>query len=404
MTAFVYRAVDEFGKARRGVVEAGNIVGARQSLRARHFLPITVSPTEGIQDVTARRLWRRRGIGQKNIALVTRQLATLVATDIRLEEALRLVAAQTIAIVAQHLLSVRSAILDGRSFTSALADHPATFPEYFRASISAGEQSGKLAKVLAHLADFVESRYRSSKKLQLALMYPALLAIISLGIMMLLMIYVVPGIIQVFSARNADLPFLTRALVAVSTGISHYGLIAAAVLAAVICAGRRWVKEASNRFTVDRVLVTRWPFSRFTRPFNAARFTTSLASLVTSGVPLVDAIDTAGAITTNLYMRKQILGVATRVREGVSLNRAMVAAAVFPPMLIAIVASGENSGRLAPVLTRAGDDLERDLDSLVATLMALVEPAVLLTMGGIVLLMVLAILLPIIDLNNLAGS
>ena len=398
MTAFVYRAVDEFGKARRGIVEAGDAFGARQSLRARHLLPIAVSPSRG----TSNQLWRR-GIGQKNIATVTRQLATLVATDVRIDEALRLVAAQAITAVSENLLSIRSAVLDGRSFTSALADHPATFPEYFRASIAAGEQSGKLAKVLAHLADFVENRYRTSKKLQLALIYPALLASVSLGIILMLVIYVVPGIIQVFTTRNADLPFLTRALVAISTGVSRYGMIAVAVLMMMTYAGRRWIRDASNRFTVDRILLSEWPFSHFAKPFNAARFTTGLASLVMSGVPLVDAIDTAAAIATNLYMRKQILGVASRVREGASLNRAMTAAEVFPPMLVAIVASGENSGRLGPVLTRAGDDLERDLDGLIATLMALVEPAVLLTMGGIVLLMVLAILLPIIDLNNLTG-
>lgn len=167
--------------------------------------------------------------------------------------------------------------------------------------------------------------------------------------------------------------------------------------------GRWWIKKPPNRLVVDQIIATRWPFSAFSRAYSAARFASSLASLVTSGVPLVDAIATAGAVTANLYTREQILRVATRLREGSSLNRAMTAADVFPPMLIAVGASGENSGRLATVLDRAGDDLERDLDGLVATLMALIEPAVLLMMGGIVLMMVLAILLPIMNLNNLAG-
>lgn len=406
MAAFTYRAVDGVGATRRGVIEASSLLAARRSLRDQQLVPIAVAATTAPAGTTAtRRLPQFRAkVGSKALATLTRQLATLVGTDIRVEEALRLVASQAAApAVAELLLNVRGSILDGRSFASALGEHPGAFPEFFRASIAAGETSGKLDQVLAHLADFVESRQRSANKLQLALLYPALLGAVSLTMMTLLLIYVVPDIVRVFVSRGAALPLLTRLLIGLSGFVTHWG---AAVLVGVIVtsiAVRRWLAVPANRLRVDRFVATTRPFTGISRQINAARFAGSLATLVESDVPLVDAIPTAAAVTPNRFVRAQALTVAARVREGTSLRRAMDEAGVFPPMLIAIVASGEASGRLGPVLTRAAADLQRDLDTLIATLMGLIEPAVLLLMGGIVLLMVLSILLPIINLNNLAG-
>ena len=407
MAAFVFRAVDRLGQTQRGVVEASSAGGARRQLRDRSLLPVSVEPTSAAATGAAAGRWPglfRRKVGPKVLATLTRQLATLVGTDIRIEEALRLVAAQSAtALAAELLLNVRSAILDGRSFAGALADHPDAFPEFYRASVSAGEQSGKLPDVLAHLADFVEGRYRAGNKLQLALLYPALLAVVSGGMMILLLIYVVPDIVRVFVSHGAQLPFLTRALIALSAAAQHFGLAAAVVIIGLVVVARRWLQGTANRLAVDRFIATTRPFSGFSRQLNAARFAGSLATLVQSDVPLVDAIATAAAVTPNRFVRDGVATVAARVREGTSLHRAMEEAKVFPTMLVAIVASGESSGRLGPVLARAATDLERDLDALVATLMALIEPAVLLLMGGVVLLMVLSILLPIINLNNLAG-
>lgn len=406
MAAFTYRAVDGVGATRRGVIEASSLLAARRSLRDQQLVPIAVAATTAPAGTTAtRRLPQFRAkVGSKALATLTRQLATLVGTDIRVEEALRLVASQAAApAVAELLLNVRGSILDGRSFASALGEHPGAFPEFFRASIAAGETSGKLDQVLAHLADFVESRQRSANKLQLALLYPALLGAVSLTMITLLLIYVVPDIVRVFVSRGAALPLLTRLLIGLSGFVTHWG---AAVLVGVIVtsiAVRRWLAVPANRLRVDRFVATTRPFTGISRQINAARFAGSLATLVESDVPLVDAIPTAAAVTPNRFVRAQALTVAARVREGTSLRRAMDEAGVFPPMLIAIVASGEASGRLGPVLTRAAADLQRDLDTLIATLMGLIEPAVLLLMGGIVLLMVLSILLPIINLNNLAG-
>ena len=402
MAAFTYRAVDSLGQAQRGVIEASSPLAARRSLRERNLVPIAVAATAG--DAPAGRLPQRRArVGAKALAVVTRQLATLVGTDIRIEEALRLVAAGASPAIAELLLNVRGGILDGRSFAAALGEHPAAFPEFYRASVAAGETSGRLDQVLAHLADFVENRQRAANRLQLALLYPALLAGVSLTMMTLLLIYVVPDIVRVFVSRGAALPLLTRLLIGLSGFVTTYGVVVAVAAVAAGLTARRWLAVAANRLRCDRLLATTRPFAAISRQVNAARFAGSLATLVESDVPLVDAIPTAAAVTPNRFIRAQAVDVAARVREGTTLNRAMTDAGVFPPMLIAIVASGEASGRLGPVLTRAAADLQRDLDTTIAALMGLIEPAVLLVMGGIVLLMVLSILLPIISLNNLAG-
>ena len=406
MAAFTYRAVDALGQAQRGVVEASSPLAARRLLRDRSLVPITVAATAAAGDRSSRlSLFAapRAKLGAKALAVVTRQLATLVGTDIRVEEALRLVAAEATPAVAELLLNVRGSILDGRGFAAALAEHPAAFPDFYRASVAAGETSGRLDQVLAHLADFVENRQRAAKRLQLVLLYPALLGGVSLIMMTLLLVYVVPDIVKVFVSRGAALPLLTRLLIGLSGFVTTYGVVVLVVGLAAGFAVRRWLAVPANRLRVDKAVATTRPLAAVSRQINAARFAGSLATLVESDVPLVDAIPTAAAVTPNRFVRAQAVEVATRVREGTSLRRAMAEAQVFPPMLIAIVASGEASGRLGPVLTRAAADLQRDLDTTIATLMGLIEPAVLLVMGGIVLLMVLSILLPIISLNNLAG-
>lgn len=407
MPAFAYRAADRSGATTKGILEASSPAAARAALRERELLPLSVVAAAergpALAGINLPKL-RTARVSARQLATLTRQIATLVGSDIPVEEALRLVAQQGEApAVSSVLLDVRGAILDGRSLATALGGHPRVFPEYYRASVAAGEQSGRLGAVLGHLAHFVETRQGNAQKLQLALLYPALLAAVSAGMMVLMMIYVVPDIVKVFVSRGAELPFLTRALIALSAGIQNYGLYAAlAVLVAVLVIGR-WARVPANRLRIDRFLTERPPFRRFSRQLNAARFAGSLATLVESAVPLVEALHASAAVTPNRWVREKVLGVAARVREGQSLRGAMTEAAVFPTMLTAIVASGESSGRLAPALGRAADELDRELDALVSTLVSLAEPLVLLVMGGLVLMMVLAILLPIINLNNLVA-
>ena len=414
MAAFTFRAVDSTGAPQRGVIEAASEAAARGLLRDRKLLPLSVKPTSTSTSASAplvASLGQQFSFGSlfrpkmkaRGLATVTRQLSTLIGSGVRIEEALRLVAQQNGATPAGPLLhDVRSAILDGRSFASALAEHPDAFPEFYRASIAAGEHSGRLPQVLEHLADFVENRHRNQQKVKLALLYPTLLAIISAALMVLLLLYVVPNITRVFVSRGAELPFLTRALIALSAFIQDYGWLLLLVAALFGWGAVRWLRLEQNRMALDRFFATRRPFARFSRQVNAARFSGSLATLVQSDVALVDALAAAAAVTPNRYIRSRALAVGARVREGASLNQAMAEAEVFPTMLVAIVASGESSGRLGRSLRKAADELDREVEALAATMVAMVEPAVLLFMGGVVMMMVLSILLPIMSLNSLA--
>lgn len=401
MPAYAYKAADRAGAAKKGVIEASSPAAARATLREQGLLPLSVDPASERKGLSLPN-FRRGGLSPKALATVTRQIATLVGSDIAIEESLRLVAIQSEQPAISALLhEVRSAILDGRSFAAALAAQPKAFPEFYRASVAAGEASGKLPDVLNHLAEFVESRQANGQKLQLALLYPALLAVVSIGMMALLMVYVVPDIVKVFVSRGADLPLLTRMLIAISWFLQNFGLYLLLLLAGLALLVARWARVPANRLRMDRFFSERRPFRRFSRQLSAARFAGSLATLVGSAVPLVEALQAAAAVTPNRWVREKAFGVATRVREGISLRAAMQEAGVFPTMLVAIVASGESSGKLAPALSRASTELERELDALVSALVALAEPLVLLVMGGLVLTMVLAILLPIINLNNL---
>ncbi len=406
MPVFAWQAVDAEGKPHKGTIEATSDVGARQLVRDRGLLPTSVAlaSERRTTDLSKGIVIFRPKVSSKTLSAVTRQLSTLIGSDIRIEEALRIAAQQTegqpIGVV---LTDVRSAILEGRSFAAALARHPKVFPEFYRASIAAGEQSGKLTTVLSHLTDFVGNQEKARRKVQLALLYPALLAGVSLLMITLMMIYVVPDIVKVFVSRGAELPFLTRALIALSAFVQTFGVYVLIALTVAGVAWNRWLVVPANARRFAELLLKTPPFAGFVQHLNAARFAGSLATLVRSDVPLVEALQASAAVTPNRFARERALLVAARVREGSSLRRAMADADVFPPLLLAIVAAGEQSGKLGHGLERAAQDLEQELDSLVQALVSLVEPGVLLVMGGIVLLMVLAILMPIVNLNNLAG-
>lgn len=409
MPVFSFRAVDAAGRGQRGVVEAANAMGARKALRDRSLIPTSVELSSGQAartgrgDIDLARLFRPR-VGAKALAAMTRQLSTMIGSGIRIEEALRILAGQNAKRPeGSVLLNVRGAIMEGRGFAVALGEHPRVFPDFYRASVAAGEQSGRLDDVLAHLTDFVERRERSRRKVQLALIYPALLAVVSMLIVGLMLVYVVPDITRVFVSRGAELPLLTRGLIGLSDIVQKFGWIMAVLAAAAALAMRQWLRNEANVLTVTRLIAQRQPTARFSIQMNAARFAGSLATLVRSGVPLVDAVNAAAAVTPNAWVRTRAQLVAARVREGSSLQRAMTEAECFPPMLIAVVASGESSGRLGEALARAATDLDSDTEALTATLVSLVEPAILLLMGGVVLLLVLAILMPIVNLNSLAG-
>ncbi len=408
MPAFAYHALDPSGKPTKGIIEAGSAAAARSSLRKRNLSPLSVEPTAlrkaGAKGAKGAGTFTRTRIPRRSLTLLTRQLAILVGTGIGVEQALKTVADQSSKpAVSSLLLNLRASVLEGRSFAQALDDYPQIFGDFYRASVAAGEASGQLGQVMEHLSSFVETRAKNRQTVQLALLYPAILAIVSLLVIVALLTFVVPDIVRVFTSRGAELPLLTRSLIAVSGFINQWGLVMIGGIVGIIAGVAALLRQPNIRLSWHRFIV-RFPLTRsFSLKSNAVQFAGTLATLTVSRVPLVDALAAAARTVPNLHIRAKVTQATTRVREGMALSRALDETQVFPPMLIAMVTSGEAGGVLGDTLTRAADDQERDLNALVAALVALVEPAVLLLMGGIVMLLVLSILLPIVNLNNLVN-
>lgn len=405
MPAFAYEALNPAGKTTKGIIEAASAAAARGTLRKRNLSPLSVEPTKAKKGTgTKTPLFRKPKVSRRALTLLTRQLATLVGSGIGVEQALKTVADQNSKpAVTSVLLNLRASVLDGRSFAQALGDYPGTFGDYYRASVAAGEASGQLGQVMEHLSGFVETRAKNRQTVQLALLYPTILAVVSLAVIIALLTFVVPDIVRVFTSRGAELPLLTRSLIAVSDFINTWGLLVLGGIASLGFVGAALLRQPAIRLRWDRFLSRSVLTRGFSLKTNAVQFAGTLATLTVSRVPLVEALTAATQTIPNLHIRAKVGQATARVREGVALSRALDEAAVFPPMLIAMVASGETGGVLGATLTRAANDQERDLNALVAALVALVEPAVLLLMGGIVMLLVLSILLPIVNLNNLVN-
>ncbi|MGL6211197.1 MAG: type II secretion system F family protein [Paracoccaceae bacterium] len=403
MAAYRYKAMDSGGKTLSGMIEAASPAAARQSLRGKGLLPLdlTASAAGGGGRGGATASPRISGAA---LSLTTRQIATLLRSGLRIEEALQTVASGQPPKVAGVLLTLRAQVLEGRSLGAALASYPLIYNDFFRASVRAGEQSGRLDQVMTHLASFVENRARNRQTVQLALLYPALLGMVSLGIITLLMVFVVPDIVKVFRDRGTDLPFLTRSLIALSAAVRGYGLYAAAASAFAFLGLAQWLKTPANRLILHRFLATNRLTRNLTQRMNAAQFAGTLATLLLSRVPLAEALDAAADTTPNTHIRAKVTEITEKVRQGVNLHRAMDEAKCFPPMMVAMVASGEASGDLGTALDHAATEQQRDLDAWVRAMVALVEPAILLIMGGLVMAMVMAILLPIMSLNSLADG
>jgi general secretion pathway protein F len=403
MGAYQFRAVDGAGKSHAGVMEAASAAAARQGLRAKGWLPVDVTERAASVPVEGRSAASPR-LSLTALNLVTRQMATLLGSGLRIEEALTTIASGQPPRVAAILLNVRGAVMEGRSFADALATYPQAFSEYYRASVRAGEQAGKLDQVMGHLAAHVEHRSRNRQSVQLALLYPALLGVVSLAIIMALMTYVVPDIVKVFRDRGADLPLLTRALIAISDGVRGYGIYALSGSLLLAFGVERWLKRPANRQRWHGVLARGRMTARLVQRLNAAQCAGTLATLLQSQVPLVEALAASADVIPNLHIRARMREATDKVRQGMSLQRAMAEAGVFPPMMIAMVASGEASGHLGRALDHAATEQQRDLDAWVKAVVALVEPAILVVMGGLVMVMVLAILMPIVSLNGLANG
>lgn len=406
MAAFEYQALDPRGRARKGVLEGDTPRQIRQQLREQGLMPLEVSAVAAEKKEAASgggpRFTLKRGISATELALVTRQLATLVRSALPVEEALLAAAQQNESQrIKSMLLAVRARVLEGHTLAHGLSQFPRVFPEIFRATVAAGEQSGHLDAVLERLADYAENRQQLRQKLGLAMIYPILLTGMSIIIVAFLLVYVVPQVVQVFRNIGHQLPFLTRALIAVSDFLRADGIYLLIAIVAVAIAIRWWLKHPDPRRRYHRLLLNLPLIGRVVRGLNTSRFTRTLSILAGSGVPVLDALRIAGEVVDNIPMREAIDETTSRVREGAAINRALAVSGLFPPMTVHLIASGEASGQLRTMLERAAQNQEREMETLLATMLGILEPGMILIMGVIVLIIVLAIMLPIFDLNNL---
>ena len=403
MPAFEYRAQDANGRNCRGLQEADSARHARQLLRERG---LRLSHLGAVRKNRQGASHAQSGIrlGASELALLTRQLSTLIHAGLPLDEALLAVSAQSEKRrLSQLLAAVRSRVLEGHTLAAALSAFPKAFTELFRATVAAGERSGHLGHVLEQLADYSEARQASHQKIQLALVYPLILLVASLSIVGFLLGYVVPDVVKIFINSGQPLPVLTRAMIAISDGLrSHGGLLLMVLLAA--CGAVRWALRQPRLKLRWHVLLLNLPLAGgVVRAMEAARFASTLAILGKSAVPLVDALEIAATVISNLAIRRRMLDVARSVREGGTLARGLERSGDIPPMMLHLIASGERAGELDSMLARAAEQQEKTLAARIALVVSLFEPVMLVLMGGVVLLIVLAILLPILSLNQLVN-
>ncbi|MCH9692964.1 MAG: type II secretion system inner membrane protein GspF [Gammaproteobacteria bacterium] len=402
MGAFEYVAMDQAGKQSKGLLEGDTPKHVRQLLRERKLLPVSVTEVAQKEARRQRSFSLRKGMSSAELALVTRQLASLSQSGMPLEESLLAVSQQNDNPRSKSiLLGVRAKVMEGYTLADGLGDFPQAFPELYRATVAAGEQSGHLDVVLERLADYTESRQELRQNITNAMVYPIALIVMAIGIISFMLATVVPKIVGVFQSTSAELPGLTQGLITASDFLrDHWLLLIIGIAVAVY--GLWWLLQQDGpRRTYHRMLLRTPITGRLTRGINTARFTRTLSILAGSGVPILEALKISAEVIENLPMRDAVADASVRVREGAGISKSLDASKLFPPMMIHLVSSGEAGGKLEEMLGRAAAGQEREVNGLIATLLGILQPLVIVLMGGIVLTIVLAILLPIFEINNL---
>ena len=399
MESFRYEALDTAGRMVSGVVQADTVRQARAQLRAQNLLPSAVELV--LARERASKPWAR-GISSDELSLVTRQMATLLTSGLTMEQCLSALIEESSAPMTREVLGgVKSEITAGLSLAGAMGSYDKSFPDFYRALVHGGEESGALPTVLQHLADYLDARQALKQKTTLALLYPILVTIVAVSIVTGLLVFVVPKIVQVFQQSRQALPLLTRMLIGVSDFLRAVWPYLAVAIIGGLAAARQALRRAGPRRSWDALLLrTPW-LGQLVRGVNTSRFASTLAILVGGGVPLLSALNSGARVMTNVVMREAVEAAIERVREGEGLARALGATHVFPPLMVHLVASGELSGKLEQMLQRAAQLETQALERRLAVFLTLLEPVMILAMGGVVLLIVLAILLPIISINQL---
>ena len=403
MPAYRYEAVDPDGKTQKGVVNADSPRGARNDLKAQGLIPLAV---EAIANQTengpAHRLWFADKLNTTELALFTRQLASLLEAGLPLEQVLSALLDQAERPYVRDLIaSIRAEVIGGSGFSEALAKHPRDFSAIYRALVTSGEQIGQIGRVLTRLADYIERRNALMQKVRLAFIYPAIVATVAFFIVIFLLTYVVPQIVSVFANTKQKLPLLTTMMLHLSAFVRSYGIVVLVIAVALWFGWRHLLKQPAIRRRWHAWLLNAPVYGKFERSLNTSRFASTLAITTGSGVPILSALQASRDTLSNVALSELVEQATAGVREGASLARSLSMHKHFPPLLIHMIRAGEITGELAGMLERAAQVQEQDLERRTLTIAGLLEPALILTMGVIVLIIVLAVLMPIIEINQL---
>ncbi len=415
MPAYHYAVINPQGKEQKGVIEADSEKHARQLLREKSLIPLHVQITQEKKLLNAEKkspasfssfqFFRARRLNNKELALMTRQLATLLSAGLPLEEALFAASEQSEKEkVTGLILSVRSKVLEGHSLAAALREHPTSFSALYVATVAAGEKSGFLDKVLLRLADYTEQQWRLRRKLNSALIYPAMIVLVAVGIVGFLLQYVVPKMIAVYGNLGQALPLLTKILINMSQFIQSYGLYILMVMVLAIFLWRRAIKKNEALREKTHYVLLRLPLiGHAIRTIDTARFARTLSILTAAGVSVLEAMTISAQLIGNIPIKKSVQTAVDHVREGAAIYLSLKQTTFFSPMAVHMIASGEASGQLENMLERVAENQEDEITRLIDVGLALFEPAIILIMGAIVLFIVLAVLLPIFELNQFTG-
>lgn len=402
MGAFEYTAVDASGKQQTGIMEGDTPRQVRQLLREKQLLPLDVTETAAKESSRQSSFSFGRGLSASDLAVITRQLATLVQSGMPLEQSLAAIGEQSEnARVKSIVLGVRAKVREGFSFADGLKDFPRAFPELYRATVEAGEQSGHLDGVLERLADYTENRQELTQKIRNAMIYPAVLLVFCTLIITMMMAYVVPKVVGVFVNSGQELPGPTAALISASDFIQAWGWLVLLVLAGLLYLAGRVLKKPGPRRAFDAFLLRVPVVGRIIRGLNTARFTRTLSIMTGAGVPVLQGLNISAAVISSTPMRDSVEEATLRVREGAPIGASLARDQQFPPLCIHLISSGEASGQLEQMLNKAAGQQEREMDGLIATLLNILEPGMIIFMGAVVLSMVIALLLPIFEMNKL---
>ncbi|MDH3400812.1 MAG: type II secretion system inner membrane protein GspF [Chromatiales bacterium] len=404
MGAFDYKAIDKNGRETRGLIEGDTARQVRQLLRERGLLPVDVSEITQEGPRRVRRIGVSKSITANDLALVTRQLATLVRSGLPLEESLKAVSEQNDRPKVQSILmGVRSKVMEGHTLASGFADFPHAFPEIYRATVAAGEQSGHLDEILERLADYTENRQVTRQKVRGALVYPIILTVFSILIVSFLLAFVVPKVVDVYASSGQILPLMTRILISSSDFVvAWWPLLLLGILGAFF--GLRAYLNQPGPKRSFHLLQLRLPLiGKLVQGLNTARLTRTLSILAASGVPVLDSFRIAGEVVNNIPMKEAVEAAAARVREGAAIGRSLAVSKLFPPMTLHLISSGEASGKLEVMLERAAINQEREMDSIIGALLNTLQPLLTILMGVVVLFIVMAMLMPLFQFNQLIG-